>query len=211
MAGRANGWLNSVPAKIAAHKKKLIAIGVFCAIAIVLLAIGVDKERIGIMGIGFLGNAIMAYAFNWGLCPLIIKRFRLVKGFFLMILASFLVNYATILFYDWAKQDWLGIELVKEVKEYQGDTRTGTITSWVLKQGDPVIFVFLSIKFDPFITTVYMREGANRFNGMNGKDWMVFLLSTIVGDIYWALTLFWGISLIERLWPAWKKLCKMKC
>lgn len=127
-----------------------------------------------------------------------------------MVSASLLVNYATILFYDWTKQDWLGIELIKEVKEYQGESSTGAFTSWILKQSDPVVFTYLSIKHDPFVTTIYMREGSNRFNGMNGRDWFIFLLSTVIGDIYWALALFGGISLIKRVLAKRKNPCILK-
>jgi hypothetical protein len=42
---------------------------------------------------------------------------------------------------------------------------TGKLTFWILQKSDPVVFLFLSLKVDPFITMVYLRNGA--FNGMN--------------------------------------------
>ncbi len=39
--------------------------------------------------------------------------------------------------------------------------------------------ILLSIKFDPFIVTVYLRRG--RFGGMSRRDWQIFLLSWLIG------------------------------
>ncbi len=67
-----------------------------------------------------------------------------------------------------------------------------------MKKSDPVVFLFSSIKFDPFITTAYMRHG--KFNGMNGRDWKIFTGSLIIGNGYWTLACYMGITLFEWVW-----------
>ena len=53
---------------------------------------------------------------------------------------------------------------------------------WLLHRSDPVACVLLSIKFDPFIVTVYLRRG--RFGGMSRRDWRIFLLSWLIGNAW---------------------------
>lgn len=154
----------------------------------------IQRERLGILGIGLLGNQFIAYAFNWVLYPFVIWRLGLISGFFVMSFFSFLVCYGLILFYDWSKKDWLGIEMMKKLREYNGNATLGKVFSWIMNQGDLVALIFLSIKFDPFIATVYMRKGAGKFDGMKQRDWTIFVSSLLIGGIYWAILVFTGIS-----------------
>jgi hypothetical protein len=70
----------------------------------------------------------------------------------------------------------------------------------VLQKSDPVVFLFCSVRYDPFITTVYLRKGT--YNGMNRRDWTVFMGSLIVSNSYWTLACYMGISLFEWAWKA---------
>jgi hypothetical protein len=157
------------------------------------------KERIGILGVGILGNQVMVWLFLWVLYPYVIWELGLIFGFAVMLVLSFLVCYGTILFYDWSKTDWLGIETMKELKEYRGSSKFAKVISWVMKQSDPIVLVFLSIKFDPFITTVYMRKGSNKYDGMGRRDWKIFMISLVIGDICWSIAVFTGLSVVEHL------------
>lgn len=154
----------------------------------------IQRERLGILGIGLLGNQFIAYGFNWVLYPFVIWKFGLIFGFFIMSFLSFLVCYGLVLFYDWSKRDWLGIEMIKELREYSGNATFGKIFSWIMNRGGLVALIFLSIKFDPFIATVYMRKGAGKFDGMKRRDWTIFFSSLVIGGIYWAILVFTGIS-----------------
>jgi len=71
-----------------------------------------------------------------------------------------------------------------------------------LKRSEPVIFLFLSIQQDPFITTAYLRNGANQFNGMKKRDWTIFTSSVVISNAYWTLAVYMGISLVEWAWKA---------
>ena len=115
-----------------------------------------------------------------------------------MTIISAIVCYATLKFYDWSKKDWLGIETVKSLKGYDGSKRIGRITAWALRKSDPLVFLFLSIKFDPFITTAYLRKG--QFSGMSKRDWKIFIGSLLFSNAYWTLTCYIGITLFEWGW-----------
>lgn len=162
------------------------------------------KERIAVLGVGLLANWLMVNGFNLLLYPYIIWKLGILNGGLAMTILSFLVCYATILFYDWSKKDWLGIETIKSIKEYEGNKSIGRFTAWIMKKSDPVIFLFLSLKFDPFITTAYMRHG--KFNGMSKRDWSIFMGSLVVSNVYWTLACFMGVTLLEWGWQSMKVL-----
>ena len=158
------------------------------------------SKRIGALGIGLLANQAMVWAFNFALYPFVIWKFGLLMGAGIMVLLSFLVCYGTMLFYDWAKKDWLGIETIKDVRQGKTSTMLGRLSSWALTKSDPVVMLFLSIKFDPFITTTYMRQGSHQYNGLSVRDWRIFVGSLLIGNIYWTLAMFTGVSILEWLW-----------
>lgn len=164
----------------------------------IVVGISTAKERIAVLGVGLLANWLMVNGFNYLLYPFIIWKLGILNGGIAMTVLSFLVCYATLLFYDWSKKDWLGIETIKDVKSYDGNKKIGRLTSWIMRKSDPVIFLFLSIKFDPFITTAYMRHG--KFNGMGRREWAIFMGSLLISNVYWTLACFMGITLFEWVW-----------
>jgi len=159
-----------------------------------------QKERVAIWAIGILANKVMVYGFDYFLYPFVIWKLGILKGSVFMTLFSFLICRATFIFYDWAKKDWIGIETMKEMKEYEGNRMFGRLLSWVMKKGEPVTVLLLSIYFDPFITTAYMRRGAHAYNGLNKRDWTIFIFSLLFGNFYWTLIAYTGVSFLE--WAA---------
>ncbi len=81
------------------------------------------KERIAALGVGLLANWLMVNGFNYLLYPFIIYKFGILRGGVVMTVLSFLACYATLLFYDWSKRDWLGIETIKDVRSYDAIKR----------------------------------------------------------------------------------------
>jgi len=51
---------------------------------------------------------------------------------------------------------------------------------------------------NPFIAMAYLRRGA--YNGMGARDWRIFLASLLLGNFYWILASWLGVSLLEYLW-----------
>jgi hypothetical protein len=150
------------------------------------------------LAVGLTTNQAIDYLFNFVLYPLVIYHFGLLVGGLVMMLLSFVACLLSLWFYDWSKRDWLGIEAIKGLKDYEGSKSLGRLSGWLLRKSDPVVFLFLSLKYDPFITTAYLRHGA--FNGMSRRDWRIFLGSTVVANVYWTLACFMGISLVEWVW-----------
>jgi len=155
------------------------------------------KERVGIWAIGILANKSMVYVFDYFLYPFVIWKCGIIKGCVIMTLLSFLICWATFIFYDWAKKDWIGIETMKELKEYEGSKLFPRLLSWVIKKGEPVTALVLSIYFDPFVTTAYMRRGAHAYNGLNKRDWGIFIFSLLFGNLYWTLIAYTGVTFLE--------------
>lgn len=115
-------------------------------------------------------------------------------------IASFLICYATLWFYDWAKKDWLGIETAKQLREYTGTSRVARVLGWAAAKGEAALLVVLSVWTDPFVTVAYLRHGAHQYNGMSARDWRIFLLSLAIGNGYWSVLLITGISAAEHVW-----------
>ena len=159
--------------------------------------------RVGELALGFSANTVVVYGFDYLLYPVVIYQLGLLSGSAVMALLSFVICLLTLRFYDWSKRDWLGIEAVKGLKEYSGPSRWRRWTSRALQRGDGLALVLLSLKFDPFITTLYLRHGA--FNGLSARDWRHFLASWFIGNAYWTFLCFGGVELFRWLkalfWP----------
>ncbi|MCX5903466.1 MAG: hypothetical protein NTV89_08340 [Proteobacteria bacterium] len=115
-----------------------------------------------------------------------------------MILATMIACLLILKFYDWSQRDWLGIEAIKTLKAYDGGRAGGRIAAWFLQKSEPAAFLFLTVWYDPFITTAYLRKG--KFNGMMGRDWRIFFISLLIGNGYWIIACYMGITLVEWAW-----------
>lgn len=148
--------------------------------------------------VGLSVNQAIDYAFNYALYPFVIYRLGVFSGGAGMAVLSFAVCLLCLWFYDWSKRDWLGIEAIKSMKSYEGASYLGRMFAGLMQKGEPMAIVVLSVKFDPFITMLYLRDGA--FNGMSRRDWRIFLTSCLISNAYWILACYMGISLVEWLW-----------
>lgn len=156
------------------------------------------RFRLGTIALGHTVNKLWDWAFDYGLYPYVIYLCGLAWGFVIMAMLSFIICWLLVLFYDWSKRDWLGIEAVRDLKEYDGKSRYRRWMGWLLKRSDAMACILLSIKFDPFIVTVYMRR--ERFGGMTSADWRIFLLSWLIGNAYWSIVCFTGVSVVTWVW-----------
>ncbi len=159
-------------------------------------------HRVSELAFGHTVNQFIVYGFDYALYPFVIHRLGLGWGFVVMALLSLIVCWLTMKFYDWSQRDWLGIEAIKSLKDYSGDSRSGRFMAWLLRQSDPVACVLLSFKFDPFIVTAYLRQGA--FGGMTRRDWRIFLLSWLIANAWWSVVCFTGLSAVQWL-RAWMR------
>jgi hypothetical protein len=160
--------------------------------------------RVAELTLGISAKNLISYSFDYLLYPFVVYRLGIIKGGTVMMVLSLLACVILLRFYDWTKRDWLGIETIKGMKDYQGESRLGRLTAWILRQSDPVVFLFLTIKEDAFITLVYMRHGSHKYNGMSARDWRIFLSSVAISNIYWTLAAYMGISVVEWIWKTVK-------
>jgi hypothetical protein len=158
------------------------------------------KKRLAMIGIGISANQIFAFIFDFMLYPYVMWKLGLVKGFVVMSILSAIVCYLLIVLYDWLKKDWLGIETLKQFREYESKNILVRLLSRLFKKNDSLIFWVLSTQFDPFIAILYYRKGSHQYGGLSKKEWRMFFFSLLAGDLYWSLMTFSGVSAIEYLW-----------
>jgi len=171
-------------------------------------------KRVGIISLGVLTKWSISWAFDFLLYPFVLSYFGFFVGTPIMTFLSFLLCYGLILFYDGTKKDWIGIETLKEIEDFKPLPFTsnsyknslielvnlvGSISAFLMKKSDALFLVFLSIKFDPFITVIHLRKGAHQYNGLSKRDWLVFITSILIGNLYWALAVLMGITLVEAI------------
>lgn len=161
------------------------------------------RNRLAELVTGITAFKLLSYPFDYLLYPLVIYKLGIIKGGLVMTLLAGAANILCLKFHDRSKRDWLGIETIKGMKGYEGESRTLRCMSYLLKKGDIPALLFLSIKEDAFVTMIYLRHGSHQYNGMSCRDWRIFLGSVAIGNTYWTLAAYMGISLVEWLWRAW--------
>jgi len=139
----------------------------------------------------------MDTAFDYFLYPSVIYKLGILKGGIVMTVLACLMNIISLYFYDWSKRDWFGFEALKYFQGYHGTNSLKNIAAWLLNKNNFIIMLFLSIKEDAFKTVVYMRHGKYQYNGLTARDWKIFIASLIIGNAYWTLAAYTGLSLLE--------------
>jgi len=155
----------------------------------------VSLRRLRELGIGHSVNWVMSEGFDYLLYPAVIWKLGPLLGGAIMSVASLLVCLGCLCFYDWSKRDWLGIEAIKDLESVQSFRRKQKARARVPSAGGVSAFLLLSLYFDPFITTAYLRRG--RFNGMKRRDWVVFLGSWFISNIGWILVITGGMCVLR--------------
>jgi len=160
------------------------------------------RARLGLLGVGLFGNQAIVLAFDYALYPFVMWRLGLLWGCVVMTVLSAMICYLTLLFYDWAKKDWLGIEAIKELRDDNKQGRIALYIGALLRRSNWFALIFLSAKFDPFIVTAYMRPGSYQFNGLAAREWRIFWASVLISNLYWSFVAFTGVTVV--LW-AWQR------
>lgn len=172
------------------------------------------KERIGTMVLGHTAKTIEVFLFDTLLYGSVVTYLTTRFGWALGSFASFAVMaplsamwcFCTIRLYDWAKLDWFGLEATKRVRdELSSGRRWMRIVQHIIQLGDiPAFFalLFLHPLGDPFMVTLYLRKGAERYNGLTKRDRSIFWAAVIVSNGYWTLRWTAIVELVRQfLWP----------
>ena len=157
--------------------------------------------KIGAVSIGIpVYLTLGTWGFDYLLYPSVLVWLGPLWGGVVMTVLSAILCYLSFLFYDWSKQDWLGIEALKGLREGRGKSWFGKIFSWVFRKGDLAMLILLSIKVDPFVAVIYMRHGQGKYNGLSKRDWKIFIASFIISNLYWILSLSFLIGGAKWIW-----------
>jgi len=130
--------------------------------------------------------------FDYVLYPYVIYRAQIVLGGLIMTALSAIACLALLRFYDWTKQDWIGLETIRSLRDYQGSNRMGRFLSRLISKGDLLAFIVLSLYYDPFVTTVWLRR--ERFSGLSGRDRRIFWGSVLICNIGWTCFCWLGVK-----------------
>ncbi|MDD2557789.1 MAG: hypothetical protein PHH87_05780 [Desulfuromonas sp.] len=141
---------------------------------------------------------VISKLFDYVLYPYVIYTIGIWTGGAFMTALSALVCLMFLKFYDHSQRDWLGIETLRDLKDFNGQQRGRRILSWMLQRSDPVAFMALSIFHDPFITTVWLRH--ERFGPLTPRDLRIFWGSVFVANLFWILSCWLGINLFQWVW-----------
>jgi hypothetical protein len=164
------------------------------------------KERIGIVAIGHAAKHVEELLLDWLLYGAVVATctarwgplWGSLAGFSVMAPLSALVCLAYIRFYDWAKKDWFGFEALKEFRDET--ERARPLIARLMRLGNIPAFLALSVYGDPFMVTVYLRTGAEKYNGLLTRDWAVFWASVLVSNGYWTVRWMLIVELARVAW-----------
>lgn len=154
-------------------------------------------QRIGILVLGLTANHSIVYWWDFTVYPSLINKYGLVHGWLYAAGGSVVLCLGTLWFYNLTKQDWLLIETFKRVRDGEAVWRIGKFFQDLANRGDSLTFLFLSLWKDSFITTVYMRRGAENY-AMTARDWKIFWASTLVSEVWWGLLVFGAIEAFKN-------------
>lgn len=154
-------------------------------------------KKVGILTAGHIANFFMTYGYDFVVYPYLFLTFGTTLGWLYATLGSILLCLGTLWFYDYTKQDWLGIEMIKLLRDEAPAHPVRSFFHHLMNKGDLVAFLLLSIKYDPFIVTVYMRRGSSN-HVMTSRDWKIFWGSVIVSNLWWGSVIFGVIEIVQR-------------
>ena len=171
------------------------------------------SERLGSSGAFLIFDRAVSHLFDYGLYPLaFLLTDTYVGGYWGFIVAaiimttfSFLICWSWIYLYDFFQVDLLILEDIKRLRNNgtESNSRFKILVANILKKGNFLSFVIMSLKFDPFMTAVFMRPNDDTF-GLHGKrDWLIFIGSVLLSNGFWWLPSFFiGTEGFEILWGA---------
>lgn len=144
------------------------------------------------------------FSFDFLMWPLVQAYYGFI-GTVLLILIALTNNFIVLHWYHKKKVDWLGVNVVEDVKEkghlwvHEVGNHKNLIKRyslyipakilhffiWLLNKNDIFAFVTLSTWQDSFITTIFLRHG--RFDKLDKRDYIIFVSSTILSCLMWSV------------------------
>jgi len=140
----------------------------------------------GVTALWFANNA-----FDWVLYPVMMCKMGLIAGGIMMTMLSVLFNLILIEAYDALGKDLFALEAAKAAQ-------SANVTWWgnLLGRSRWLTFVILSV-YDPVPAVIYIRGGHSQFSGLMGRDWLMFVLATLISNGAWIVLMAAGLTAVE--------------
>lgn len=155
----------------------------------------IGRIKLWVAGIGL--YYILTWIYDYIVVSFLLIYFGFLKGIIIVVILSMVIDLATLKFYDWFKKDWLALETLKEMEHKKNFF--GRLLNFVHNKSVFVTVVVLSLTSNAFIVTTYMRKGANLYNGLTKRDWIIFISSSLLINVYWVFIIGGGIEIIKHL------------
>jgi hypothetical protein len=155
-------------------------------------------QRLRILAAGTTAMYAINKGFDYLLYPYVVYRGGVLVGGLVMTVLSAAACFGILKFYDRTKKDWLGIETVRNLRGYRSGRPAGRLVASLLAKSDAVAFVVLSLHYDPFVTTVWLRH--ERFGGLSARDRRIFWGSVLLSNASWTLTCWLGVNAVVWAW-----------
>lgn len=149
-------------------------------------------------------------------------------GSAIMTASAIINNLLFLVYYQKRKKDWLGVDTFESIcndvkgraEKWFNKTKnhrnpfvmifswvgfyTFSLAFWALKKNKLTMFFALSILEDSFVTTAFIRGKVG--GKLTGKDYVIFVLSTLVGCTYWSIRngAIYGGAITIFDWISWK-------
>ena len=148
--------------------------------------------------LGFGGYSLFAWIYDYLGYGLAIWLLGPLFGGLFMAVLTIPVDLYCLKLYDWSQTDWFAIEYIKAVRAYRGPRKLKRVIGKILSVlPNWALVVLLAVKFNAFIITALLRDGAYSYNSMTTKDWINFWYSSAICQIYWIAVVALGVEGIK--------------
>lgn len=156
------------------------------------------RHRLAQIGTGHLLYASFNFVFDEIVYVYVVYRLGMLIGGVIMTMSSLVQCAAMLLVYERMRIDWVGAGSLARLFSVPNPSWWQRLARWAMRRGNVAIFIALCIFQDPFITTAYFRQG--RFDGLNGRDWRIFLGSVLLSNFYWTLRSGVAAAILVSAW-----------
>lgn len=123
------------------------------------------------------------------LCPALVLWLGLINGGLAYLAIALVIDLTTMIAYDRIKKDFLGLELVKELRGFIGRKllRSQQKIAELPMAAKMAIVLLISWRLNPFQVVVFMRHANEYRSGMTREEHWIFWVSYVWGNLLWIL------------------------
>ena len=163
-----------------------------------------ERTRLGIVAAGHAANQLQVLVFDFLAYPLVIAWLGPIPGGAIMTASSALFSWVVIILYRRSDRDWLGLEALRDLRD-GAPPKSWMLRSTrsVLRRGQLVALVVLSIRFDPFVAVLYLRDGSAGERGLSARECRLFWASVLISNLYWIGVVSIAVEVLRAIVAIW--------